>query len=110
MNLHDVSKVILPDHADLNILLIDDAPRLVVVQSNEERERERERLSWKLTQWGYLFCVHCAEAPKQNPPKYPAGSKKAKKVPKCCRFFHDLLASNQVMRVAANLEIFLKSL
>lgn len=34
-NLHDVSKVILPDHADLNILLIDDAPRLVVVQSNE---------------------------------------------------------------------------
>lgn len=42
MNLHDVSKVILPDHADLNILLIDDAPRLVVVQSNELRERERE--------------------------------------------------------------------
>lgn len=42
MNLHDVSKVILPDHADLNILLIDDAPRLVVVQSNEERERERD--------------------------------------------------------------------
>jgi len=108
MNLHDVSKVILPDHADLNILLIDDAPRLVVVQSNElTRSTVMEVDAVGLL---YLFCVHCAEAPKQNPPKYPAGSKKAKKVPSCCRFFHDLLASNQVMRVAANLDIFLKSL
>ncbi|CAK9045603.1 Small nuclear ribonucleoprotein SmD1b (AtSmD1-b) [Durusdinium trenchii] len=43
----NIRYVILPDHADLNILLIDDAP-------------------------------------KQNPPKYPAGSKKAKKVR--CKF------------------------
>ena len=83
-----MSKVILPDHADLNILLIDDAPRLIFVQSDEVRRAT----VMEVDTVGPSVCVHCAEAPKQNPPKYPAGSKKAKKVPGCCRFFHDLLA------------------